>query len=94
MVDLRAARFVRYRVGPGDERLTLFFYSGVAPCYVLDHVDLAYGRRAVRVALFVGRDPDGDDRACPEIARLYRVDVRLREPLDGRRVVNARAPSS
>jgi len=39
------------------------FTSGVEPCDVLDHVDVAYGADAVTITLFEGHDPGGGDVA-------------------------------
>lgn len=67
----------------------IFFWTGVEPCNVLDHVNVRYLDRQVRVTLFSGNDPAaGDDVACIEIAVLKAVDVHLSQPLRGRPVVD------
>lgn len=73
----------------------IFFWTGVEPCQVLDHVNVRYLDRQVRVTLFSGNDPAaGDDVACIEIAVLKAVDVQLTQPLRGRPVVDgSRTPA-
>jgi hypothetical protein len=66
--------------------LTIAFVSGVEPCSVLDHVDVAYGANAVTVTLFEGHEPDAGDVACPAIAMFKQTTVDLTEPVGGRDV--------
>jgi hypothetical protein len=71
-----------------DRTLLVRFTSGVAPCYVLDHVDVEYGTVHVAITLFEGNDPEQDNVACIEIAELKQVRVELAESLNGRRVID------
>ena len=75
-------------VGDGDTNVTVFFWSGVEPCYVLDHVDVAYGPRTITITLFEGHDPSERDVACIEIAVLKNVVVQLDEPVGDREIVD------
>ena len=68
--------------------VTVRFWSGVEPCYVLDHVDVAYGTDAVTITLYQGNDPTAGDVACIDIAMLKQVVVPLDQPLDGRQLVD------
>ena len=68
--------------------VTARFWSGVEPCYVLDHVDVAYGTDAVTITLYQGNDPTAGQVACIDIAMLKQVVVPLDQPLDGRRIVD------
>ncbi len=72
----------------GQRKVRVFFWSGVEPCYVLDHVQVEYLRRTVRITLFEGSDPAARDQSCIEIAEYKAVDVSLSERLRGRRVVD------
>jgi hypothetical protein len=78
-------------VGDDDRTLTIFFWSGVEPCYVLDHVDVDDGPGAITVTLFEGHDASAGDVACIEIALLKKVVVQLDEPVGDRRVVDGAA---
>ncbi|MBA3737423.1 MAG: hypothetical protein H0W97_02535 [Actinobacteria bacterium] len=78
-------------VGDDDRTLTIFFWSGVEPCYVLDHVEVDAGRDAITVTLFQGHDASAGDVACIEIALLKKVIVQLDEPVGDRRIVDGAA---
>lgn len=77
--------------GGGDQTVTIFFWSGVEPCYVLDHVDVDEGPGAITVTLFEGHDASAGDVACIEIALLKKVVVQLDEPVGARRIVDGAA---
>ena len=88
MTDLHAVRIDSFDVAPNDRTVTVRFVSGVEPCYVLDHVELEYTDKAVRVGLFEGSDPSGTG-PCPELAVYKKTEVTLDEELAGRRLVDA-----
>jgi len=88
-VDLTA--FDKVIVGDDDRTLTIFFWSGVEPCYVLDRVDIDAGKDAITVTLFQGHDAGADDVACIEIALLKKVVVQLDEPVGDRRILDGAA---
>jgi hypothetical protein len=68
--------------------VTVRFWSGVEPCYVLDHVDVAYGTHDVTITLYQGSDPSAGQVACIDIAMLKQVVVQLDQPLDGSQLVD------
>ncbi len=88
MVDVRPTGFDTATIADDDRTLTINFWSGVEPCYVLDHVDVSYTDDAVTVTLFQGSDPNGGDVACIEIAMLKQVTITLDQPLAGRTIVD------
>jgi hypothetical protein len=91
MSDLYPHAFDKAVVGDDDRTLTIFFWSGVEPCYVLDHVDVGYGPDAITVTLFEGHDASAGDVACIEIALIKKVVVQLDEPVGDRRIVDGAA---
>jgi hypothetical protein len=91
MADVRPRPFDKAVVSDGGTSVTVFFWSGVEPCYVLDHVDVAYGSGAITIKLFEGHDASAGDVACIEIAVLKKVVVPLDEPAGDRRVVDGAA---
>jgi hypothetical protein len=91
MSDLYPPAFDKVVVGDDGKTLTIFFWSGVEPCYVLDHVDVDYGPGAITVTLFEGHDASAGDVACIEIALLKKVVVQLDESVGDRRVVDGAA---
>ena len=48
-----------HREAAGDDgrTVTIDFWSGVEPCYVLDHVDVGYATDEVTITLFEGTEP-------------------------------------
>jgi len=91
MVNVTARPFDSATVGDDGRTVTIDFWSGVEPCYVLDHVDVAYGG-AVVITLFEGAEPTDEPVACIEIAELKRVIITLDEPLGDRPIVDGAAP--
>jgi hypothetical protein len=92
MVGVRPQPFTSATVGDDDVTVTVTYWTGVEPCVVLDHVDVAYGSSAVTITLFVGSDPTAGNVACPEIAALRSTLVTLDEPLAGRSLVDGAKP--
>lgn len=84
MSDVRPTGWIKATVGPDDRTVTLRFWSGVEPCYVLDHVDVAYAADGVTITLFQGSDPSAKDVACIDIAMLKQTTITLDQPLAGR----------
>lgn len=91
MADVRPHAFDRAVVGDDGRSVTVSFWSGVEPCYVLDHVDVAYAADAIAITVFEGHDPSAGDVACIEIALLKEVVVELEEPVGDREIVDGAA---
>jgi hypothetical protein len=91
MADVRPRGWDSVEVSADGLRLTVMFVSGIEPCAVLDHVDVAYGTKAVTVTLYEGHDPGAGDVACPEIGVFKEVTVDLTQPLGTRTVVDGAA---
>jgi hypothetical protein len=66
----------------------VFWWSGVAPCTVLDRVEVEEDDETVTITLFEGRDASQGDVACIEIAQRKRTVVELSEPVGQRRLVD------
>jgi hypothetical protein len=66
----------------------IYYYAGIEPCTVLDHVDVAYNSRTIAITLYTGSDPSAADQACAALARATAVDVTLDQPADGRTFVD------
>jgi hypothetical protein len=91
MADVRSHIFDRVVVNDDGSRVTVFFWSGVEPCYVLDHVDVDEGPDTVTITLFEGHDTSAGDVACIDIALLKKVVVPLDAPVGDRRIVDGAA---
>ena len=88
MDNVHPTSWIKAEPNADGTSVTVRFWSGVEPCYVLDHVDVAYGTDAVTITLYQGNDPTAGDVACIDIAMLKQVVVPLDQPLDGRRSVD------
>lgn len=86
MANVRRQPFVAATPSADGRTLRVAFWGGVAPCFVLDRVDLREAGDAVTVTLYAGSDPASPDVACIEIALHMAVDVELSSPL-GERIV-------
>jgi hypothetical protein len=91
MTDVRPHAFDHAVVGDDGTSVTVYFWSGVEPCYVLDHVDVAYGADAVTITLYEGHDASAGDAACIDIAVSKKVVVQLDQPLGDREIVDGAA---
>lgn len=87
MADVRPTAFRNAKV-LDETTIRIFFYQGVAPCSVLDRVDIEYGTETIGVTLQVGRQETEEDTACIELAVYNYVDVELNEPVGGRKIVD------
>jgi hypothetical protein len=86
MADVRARGWDSADISADGLHVTISFTSGVAPCSVLDHVDVAYGASAVTITLYEGHEPDSGQVACPAIAMFKQTTVDLTEPVGKRDV--------
>lgn len=91
MAGVAPIPFDKVVVGPDDRTLTVFFWSGVEPCYVLDHVDVEENAGAITITLFQGHDPSAVSAVCIEIAVLKKVEVHVDAPVAGRRIADGAA---
>ena len=88
MANVYARPFDSAMVGDDDVTVTLDFVSGIEPCYVLDHVDVAYRAATVTITLFEGNDDSDGQVACIDIGVFKRTIVTLGQPLAGRTIVD------
>lgn len=70
-----------------DRTVRVHYESGVAPCSVLDRVEVDYRSTEIAISLFEGSDPAFKDAACIMIAQFKAVDVALNQPVNGRAIV-------
>lgn len=88
MTNVAPIAWIKGDVADDGTTVTLRFWSGVEPCYVLDHVDVRYEAGSVIITLFQGSDPSGGDVACIDIAELKQTVVALDQPIAGRPIVD------
>jgi hypothetical protein len=90
MADLHRVNWRRADV-VNERMVRVHFESGVAPCSVLDHVEVQYRPAEIAITLFEGHDPAMPDAVCIMIAQFKTVDVALDGPVNGRRLVDGAA---
>jgi len=91
MVDTHPIAWEEADIAADDRTLTVFWYSGVEPCAVLDSVVALEGADDVAVTVIEGRDPEAGDVACIDIAQYKATTVVLDTPLGDREVVDGGA---
>jgi hypothetical protein len=91
MADVHARPYDSATIGDDGVTVTIDFVSGVEPCSVLDHVDVAYGVSTVTITLFEGHDPNAGQIACIDIGVFKRVEIVLDQPLGDRKLVDGGA---
>ncbi|WP_239137893.1 hypothetical protein [Sphaerisporangium rufum] len=74
----------------GGRRLRILWWSGVEPCHVLDRVALRETGTRVTVTLYEGHTRE--NVACIEMAVRKSTEVTLKQPVDGRKVVDGARP--
>ncbi len=79
-------------VSPDDSRVIVVdYWSGIEPCYVLDHIEVVETGDSVTITLLEGSDPAAGDAVCIEIGVFKRALITLDEPLGDRRIVDGAA---
>ncbi len=79
-------------VGDGTA-VRVVWWSGIEPCYVLDHVDVVATAATVTITLYEGHDPAAQDVACIELAVQKSTLVKLEEPLGNRELIDGARPT-
>jgi len=87
MSNVHAISWV-YALQTGSQTVRIYYYAGVPPCTVLDHVDVAYQTDTIVISLYTGSDPSAAHQACIALARSTAVDVTLNQPVNGRTFVD------
>lgn len=89
LVDLRETGWDRVEVDTDDQsRLTVYWWSGVAPCTVLSEVQVETSDEAVTLTVVEGSEPADEPQACIEIAQYKRTTVTLDEDLGPRSILD------
>ncbi|MFN2556034.1 MAG: hypothetical protein ABR592_04055 [Nitriliruptorales bacterium] len=88
MADLRPVPFESATPEGDGITVRVLWWSGVEPCYVLDHVAVVESAASVTITLFEGHDPAAQDLACIELAVQKSTRIELDHPLGSREVVD------
>jgi hypothetical protein len=90
--NVRARRWESAAVHDDDVTIDVTYYSGVEPCSVLDHVEVAEEAARVVITLYEGSRP-GFDGACTQQAVQRTTRIRLAAPLRTRALVDGSDPA-
>lgn len=89
MDKVKPVAWDRFDVTKDGRTIRVFWGSGPAPCFMLDHVELVQSQAAVTVTLYEGSDPKVPAGApCPTILVPKTTTVVLDTPLGDRKVVD------
>lgn len=89
LVDLREVGWDRVEVDTDDQsRLTVYWWSGVAPCNALSEVQVETTDQAVTLTVVEGSEPADEPQACIELAQYKQTTVTLDEELGPRSVLD------
>lgn len=88
MADARPVPFESATPEGDGITVRVLWWSGVEPCYVLDHVDVVETAATVTITLFEGHDPAAQDVACIELAVQKSTRIELAHPLGSRELVD------
>jgi hypothetical protein len=94
VADMRPRAWENVEISPDDPRtVTVYFWSGVEPCYVLGDVQVEETDDTVTITLFEGHEEGSGDVACIEIALYKKVVVELSEDIGARSLLDGFADS-
>ncbi len=88
MKDVHRLPFESATPGADGKTVRVVWWSGVEPCNVLDHVEVAETPAMVTITLYEGHDPDAQEVACIELAVQKSTLVELEQPLGDRKLVD------
>lgn len=89
LVDVHPVDWETVEVDPADPtRVTISWWSGVAPCHVLADVEVTYGDDAVTFTVLEGSEPADEPQACVELAQYTSTSVTLDEEIGPRSILD------
>lgn len=87
--DVHPVDWETVEVDPDDQtQVTLYWWSGVAPCNALADVEVEYGDDAVTLTVLEGSVPSDEPQACIQIAQYKSTSVTLDEEIGPRSIVD------
>ncbi|HEX4817257.1 MAG TPA: hypothetical protein VFV66_31330 [Nonomuraea sp.] len=87
-VNVRKVRWTKARPVAKGRQIQLTWWSGVAPCTVLDRVKVKETAKRVTITLYEGASPKAKNVSCIMIAIEKTTTVKLRKALGKRKLVD------
>jgi hypothetical protein len=91
LVDLRPVTVDSFDFDETFTTLTVTWWSGIAPCSVLDHVEIHDEGARLIVTIWEGSSPTAQTQPCGEMAVWKATVVDLAAPADGKVIVDGAA---
>lgn len=91
-VGTHKVRWISAKPVAHGKRLRITWWSGIAPCTVLDRVKTKETAKKVVVTIYEGTSPAAKNTVCAEIAIKKSTTVKLRAPLGKRKLVDGAKP--
>lgn len=89
LVEVRPVDWETVEVAPDDQtQVTLYWWSGVAPCNALADVGVAYTDDAVTLTVLEGSVPADEPQACIDLAQYKSTSITLDEEIGPRSIVD------
>lgn len=87
--DVHPVDWETVEVDPADQtQVTLYWWSGVAPCNALADVEVEYSDDAVTLTVLEGSEPSDEEQACIELAQYKSTSITLDEEIGPRSIVD------
>lgn len=87
--DVHPVDWETVEVDPDDQtRVTLYWWSGVAPCNALSDVEVEHSDDAVTVTVLEGSEPSDEEQVCIELAQYKSTSITLDEEIGPRSIVD------
>ncbi|MCK2214616.1 hypothetical protein MF672_012555 [Actinomadura sp. ATCC 31491] len=87
-VNVHKVRWTKAKPVSKGRKVQLTWWSGVAPCTVLDRVKVKETSRKVTITLYEGASPKAKNVSCIMIAIQKTTTVKLKKPLGKRTLVD------
>ncbi|MFG1947599.1 hypothetical protein [Nonomuraea sp. NPDC048826] len=87
-VNPRKVRFTKATPVAKGRQVRLTWWSGVAPCTVLDRVKVKETKKRVTITLYEGPSPKAKNVSCIMIAIEKTTTVKLKAPIGKRKIVD------
>ncbi len=87
--DVHPVDWETVEVDPDDQtKVTVYWWSGVAPCNALADVEVDYSDDAVTLTVLEGSVPSDEEQACIELAQYKSTSITLDEEIGPRSIVD------
>jgi hypothetical protein len=87
-INVHKVRWTKAKPVSKGRKIQLTWWSGVAPCTVLDRVKVKETAKSVTITLYEGTSPKARNVSCIMIAIEKTTTVKLKKPIGKRKIVD------